>query len=164
MIQIHDGDKHEALDIPLREGVPGYIGTFLSSWLNIQVVLKSPEFSTQPMRVYYMVEAIISMIPEEDNREKIRKRIDVLFDELKLKYMKETNTELLNEQQTNHIRILASLRTLGQTTDWVAKNIGIGYKNRVGYVKRKKEDVSVEIYQEDDEPEEPIVDLEPKKE
>ncbi len=157
MIEIHDGDKHEAMDIPLREGVPGYIGMFLSSWLNIQAVLKSPEFSTQPMRVYYMVEAIISQIPEEENREKIRQRIDVLFAELKNKYMKETETEILNEAQTNHIRILASLRTLGQTTDWVAKNIGLGYKNRVGYVKRKKSENTIEIYQED---EEPIVEVE----
>ncbi len=161
MITINEGDRHEALEIPLREGVPGYIGMFLSSWLNIQAVLKSPEFSSQPMRVYYMVEAIISQIPDEENRERIRARIDLLYAELETKYKKDTNTEILNDAQTNHIRILASLRTLGQTTDWVAKNIGIGYKNRIGYVKRKKEDCTVEAYQED---EEPTVDMEIKKE
>jgi len=157
MIQIHEGDKHEALDVPLREGVPGYIGMFLSSWLNIQAVLKSAEFTHQPMRVYYMVEAIISQIPDEENREKIRKRIDTLFEELKAKTMKEKDTDRLNDAELNHVRILASLRTLGQTTDWVAKNIGLGYKNRIGYVKRKKEDATVEAYQED---EEPLVDIE----
>ena len=65
-------DKVYTLDIPQREGKEGYIGTFLTSWLNLQSILKSPEFSREPIRIYYMMEAIISQIPDEEEREKIR--------------------------------------------------------------------------------------------
>jgi len=153
MIDIDSYEKHETLDLPLREGVPGYIGVFLASWLNIQAVLKSAEFSHQPMRVYYMVEAIISQIPDEKNRKTIRDGIDTLFIELMNKYKKDNQNDNLNDKEKDHLLILASLRTLGQTTDWVVKHVGIGYKNRIGYVKKNKEERTVLPYQEDEEPE-----------
>lgn len=129
-------EKTYTLDIPQREGKEGYIGTFLTSWLNIQSILKSPEFSQEPIRIYYMMESIISQIPEEEEREKIRISFDKKFAELKEKYLKDNQIEKLTEKQHSHLLIVSALRTIGLTTDYVDKHIGVSTKNKVGFVRK----------------------------
>jgi|SRR3990172_235862 len=131
-------DKVYTLDIPQREGKEGYIGTFLTSWLNLQSILKSPEFSREPIRIYYMMEAIISQIPDEEEREKIRTSFDKKFSDLKETYLKDNRIDKITDTQHSHLLIIAALRTVGLTTDYVDKHIGVSTKNKVGFVRKQQ--------------------------
>lgn len=125
------------LDIPQREGKEGFVGMFFSTWLNMQAVLKSPEFSREPMRIYYMSQIMISMIPGEANREKIRNDLKKNLEEAREAYRKETNTNVIPENQSIHILIEATMKTLGSVSDFIDKHVGVSVENKVGFVRRE---------------------------
>lgn len=137
MSQETEEGKYFTLDIPQREGKEGYIGTFLSSHLNLEAVLKSPEFTREPIRVYYLMEARISLIPDEEERQKIYNKLDEKLKDLKANYKKDNGIETLSPEQDSHLLIIASLRTLGQVTDFVDKHIALSVKNKVGFERRQ---------------------------
>ena len=142
---LSDGSKLYTIDgMPQKEGVPGYIGTFLKSWQNVQAIITSAEFSHEPIRVYYMVEAIISQIPDEEARKKIRADLDVRYKDTMEQFKTENDMDTLTKEDKSHCLVVAALRTLGMTTDYVDKHIGVSKNNRVGFVKRL--DGSLAIY------------------
>ena len=130
------GEKEYTLDIPQREGKEGYIGTFLTSWLNIEAILKSPEFSREPIRLYYLAEAMVALIPDENERQNVLNSLDKRFIELKEKYLKEHGIDKLNDAEHSHLLIIASIRTLGLVTDYIDKHVGVSHKNKVGFVRK----------------------------
>ena len=62
MSQKTESGKIYTLDIPQREAKDGYLLTIFTSHLNLESVLKSPEFSQEPIRVYYLALSRISLI------------------------------------------------------------------------------------------------------
>jgi hypothetical protein len=139
------GEKLYTLDIPQREGKEGYIGTFLSSHLNAEAVLKSPEFSREPIRIYYLFEARVSLVPNEEDRQKIYDKLEEKLTYLEKKYKKDRNISGdLTAEQHSHLLITASLRTMGLVTDFVADHIGLTSQNKVGFVRRQKKPKKIE--------------------
>ncbi len=134
---MENGEKRYTLDIPQLEGKEGYIGTFLTAYLNLITILRSPEFTREPIRVYYITEAIISLIPDQDNRQKARDTVDTTFKSLEAKYLKEHGTTKLTDAEHSHLTIVASLRTLGTVTDYIDQYVGLNTKNKVGFVRRQ---------------------------
>jgi len=57
-----DEGNFYALDAPQKEGKDGYVGTYFSSRLNIDAILRSQDFNASPRKVYYQVLNIISTI------------------------------------------------------------------------------------------------------
>jgi len=130
-------DQLYSLDIPQKEGIQGYIGTFFTLFLKLATVLQSPEFSKEPVRVFYMVEFIISLIPEPSSREIIRQKHKELRLKLETEYKKDNKKAELNQQERDHLLIVASLQILGDVSYYIDEFMGISVKNKIGFIKKK---------------------------
>lgn len=130
-------DKIYSLDIPQREGKEGYVGTFFTLYLKLGTILQAPEFSKEPIRLFYMCEFIISLIPDEDARLHIRTSLKNRKLALETEYKKDKKIEMLSSIEKDHILIQASLQTIGDVSDYIDKHIGISDKNKIGFVRTK---------------------------
>lgn len=130
-------DKLYSLDIPQREGKEGYIGTFFTLYLKLGTVLQSPEFSKEPIRLFYMSEFIISLIPDEKARSEVRTSLKNRKKILETEFRKEAGREELTAKEKDHILIQASLQTIGDVSDYIDKHIGISDKNKIGFIRKK---------------------------
>jgi len=131
-------DKLYTLDIPQRDGSVGYIGTFFTLYLKLATVLQSPEFSKEPIRVYYMSKFIISLIPGEEKREEIKKLLKTTKATTEEEYRKDrgyTATHQLSQQEKDHILITSTIDSLGCVSDFIDKHIGLSKKNKVGFIR-----------------------------
>ncbi len=139
-------DKLFTLDIPQREGKEGYIGTFFTLYLKLATVLQSPEFSKEPIRVYYMSKVITSMIPGEDKRLEIKKLLKDNKEAFEKEYRTEhkyNETQPLTTMERDHILISSTLDSLGVVSDFIDKHIGLSKKNKVGFIKMTDDKGSV---------------------
>ena len=126
------------MDIPQREGKEGFIGTFFTLYLKLATVLQSPEFSKEPIRVYYMSKIITSMIPGDDARNDIKQLLKTNKDKLEKEYRAEhkyTDIQPLTQAERDHILISSTLDSLGTVSDFIDKHIGLSKKNKVGFVR-----------------------------
>lgn len=129
-------DKIYSLDIPQREGKEGYVGTFFTLYLKLGTILQAPEFSKEPIRLFYMSEFIISLIPDETARIKVRSSMKARRQTLEAEYKKDKGSTELSKQEKDHILIQASLQTIGDVSDYIDKHIGISDQNKIGFVRK----------------------------
>ena len=139
-------DKLYTLDIPQRDGSVGYVGTFFTLYLKLATILQSPEFSKEPIRVYYMSKFIISLIPGEDKRNEIKKLLKETKITIEEEYRKDRGysaTSVLSQQEKDHILIISTIDSLGGVSDFIDKHIGLSKKNKVGFI--RKNDINGKI-------------------
>lgn len=138
MSQKTQDGKSFTLDIPQREGKDGYLFTLFSSHLNMESVLKSPEFSHEPIRVYYLALSRISLITSQKQQDEVYQALENKIKELEKDYKKSHNLQTLTEAQQNHILIVASIKTMGKVSIWGDKHVGISTENKVGFERRQR--------------------------
>lgn len=129
-------DKIYSLDIPQREGKEGYVGTFFTLYLKLGTILQAPEFSKEPIRLFYMSEFIISLIPNEVSRAEVRTMMKTRRQELETELKKEKGIKELSHQEKDHVLIQASLQTIGFVSDYIDKHIGMSDQNKIGFVRK----------------------------
>jgi len=122
-----------ALDAPQKEGKDGYVGTYFSSRLNIDAILRSQDFNASPRKVYYQVLNIISTIQGEKARDVIYKELESRIEVLKADYKKVHEDVNIPPQDEIDLIIIASLKTLGSVTDYYGKFVPLTSENRIGY-------------------------------
>lgn len=135
-----DDLKRVTLDIPQREGKEGYIGTMLTLFLQLGKSFTDPGFKETNISIVYHMNFMISMIPEEADREKIRKSLNEEIEKRTneaLKVAKESGNQLDNDDKAR-IRNIVYIEYIGKVMDWVDKFVGISTKNKVGFVRRRK--------------------------
>jgi hypothetical protein len=145
--------KMFTLDIPQREAKDGYLLTLFTSHLNLESVLKSPEFSHEPIRVYYLALSRISLITSQKQQEEIYRELENKIQELENDYKKKYNVTTLTDAQQNHILIVASIKTMGKVSIWGDKHMGISIENKVGFERRQRKKEKEAIKNEPVEPE-----------
>jgi len=131
MIQKIENDFNYNLDIPSKDGKEGYVGVHFTMFLKMASILQSPEFQQNPVRVFYLATEMISLIPDVEKREKIRKQISDRRRELIEEYKRDGIT--IDKSVGDHLLITASLETLGEITDYVDQHIGISTTNKIGW-------------------------------
>jgi len=122
-----------ALDAPQKEGKDGYVGTYFSSRLNIDAILRSQDFNASPRKVYYQVLNIISTIQGAKARDAIYKELDARIETLKAEYKKVHEDVNIPPHDEIDIIIISSLKTLGSVTDYYGKFVPLTSENRIGY-------------------------------
>jgi hypothetical protein len=130
--------KTFTLDIPQREAKDGYLLTLFTSHLNLESVLKSPEFSQEPIRVYYLALSRISLITSQKQQDEVYLDLEKKILELENDFKKKHNVTTLTEAQQNHILIVASIKTMGKVSIWGDKHMGISTENKVGFERRQR--------------------------
>jgi len=135
-----DEPKRITLDIPQREGKEGYIGTMLTLFLQLGRTFTDNEFKETNINIIYHMNFMISMIPEEEDRKKIRselnKEIENRTNEA-IELSKQSGNVLDNDDKAR-IRNMVYIEYIGKVMDWVDKFVGISTKNKVGFVRRKR--------------------------
>ena len=130
--KIDEGNFY-SLDAPQKEGKDGYVGTYFSSRLNIDAILRSPDFNTSPRKVYYQVLNIISTIQGVKAREVIYKELELRIETLKKEWKKTHEDENIPPADEIDLIIIASLKSLGSVTDYYGKFVPLTSENRIGY-------------------------------
>jgi len=134
-------DKLITLDIPQKEGKEGYIGTMLTLFLQLGRTFTDSNFKETNISIIYHMNFMISMIPEEEDRAKIRKELNAEIEKRTneaIESSKQTGIQLDNEDKAR-IRNMVYIEYVGKVMDWVDKFVGISTKNKVGFVRRRKE-------------------------
>ena len=132
-------DKLITLDIPQKEGKEGYIGTMLTLFLQLGRTFTDSNFKETNISIIYHMNFMISMIPEEEDRAKIRKELNAEIEKRineAIEAAKKTGTQLDNDDKAR-IRNMVYIEYLGKVMDWVDKFVGISTKNKVGFVRRR---------------------------
>ncbi len=130
--------KTFTLDIPQREAKDGYLLSIFTSHLNLESVLKSPEFSQEPIRVYYLALSRISLITSQKQQDEVYQDLENKIQELENEYKKSHNIQTLTDSQQSHILIVASIKTMGKVSIWADKHMGISIENKVGFERRQR--------------------------
>jgi len=133
-----DGTKIFTLDIPQREAKDGYLLTIFTSHVNLESVLKSPEFSQEPIRVYYLALSRISLITSKKEQDIVYTALENKIQELTDDFKKRNNVQILTDAQQNHILIIASIKIMGLVSIWADKHLGISTENKVGFERRQR--------------------------
>lgn len=128
-------DYEYSLDLPQREGTDGFVGTFFTLYLKLATILQSPEFSKEPIRVYYLSEFIISLVPDSKHRERIRAEAKAYRTRFESEYIKNRNISKLTSEIENHILIQTSINSLGLVTDYIDEHIGLSKQHKVFFRK-----------------------------
>jgi len=134
-------DKLITLDIPQKEGKEGYIGTMLTLFLQLGRTFTDSNFKETNISIIYHMNFMISMIPEEEDRAKIRKELNSEIEKRTneaIETAKKTGTQLDNDDKAR-IRNMVYIEYVGKVMDWVDKFVGISTKNKVGFVRRRKQ-------------------------
>jgi len=134
-------DKLITLDIPQKEGKEGYIGTMLTLFLQLGRTFTDTNFKETNISIIYHMNFMISMIPEEEDRAKIRNELNAEIEKRTyeaIESAKKTGTQLDNDDKAR-IRNMVYIEYVGKVMDWVDKFVGISTKNKVGCVRRRKE-------------------------
>jgi len=132
-------DKLITLDIPQKEGKEGYIGTMLTLFLQLGRTFTDSNFKETNISIIYHMNFMISMIPEEEDRAKIRKELNAEIDKRTneaIESAKTSGTQLDNDDKAR-IRNMVYIEYVGKVMDWVDKFVGISTKNKVGFVRRR---------------------------
>ena len=138
-----DEGNFYALDAPQKEGKDGYVGTYFSSRLNIDAILRSSDFNTSPRKVYYQVLNIISTIQGVNARDTIYKELDARIETSRSEWKKTREDENIPPQEEIDIIIIASLKSLGSVTDYYGKFVPLTTENRIGYCLDDKDKVII---------------------
>lgn len=129
-----DGSKFYPLEIPAREGKEGYIGTIFSLFLRLGSIMGEQNFQPTDMRIEYMTQFMISLMPGKKRRVLMRQNLKELL-EARLKEAQDKNGgEELNNEQRGRITNIVCLECLGDITDFTDLHVGVSAENRLGYV------------------------------
>jgi len=139
-----------SLDAPQKEGKEGYVGTYFSQKLNIDAILRSPDFNKEPMKVYYQTLNIISSVQGKDIRKGLYDDLDTLIKQMEDEYKKVHEDNNIPPSDQTHIVIVASLKILGTVTDYFGKYVPLTSENRIGYCLDSKDKVIIEKMGDDD--------------
>lgn len=127
------GNEVFNLDIPLREGTPGYLGMFYAVYLRMAGVLSDAAFNQTDLRPILMFQFLVSMIPGEEHRAAIRSVYERRIAEYTEAAQKETGTTGLSNEEAYRISLRAALETVGEVTDFTDEHIGISNENKLGF-------------------------------
>ncbi len=116
------------LDVPMREGKDGYVGTLFSLFLRMGGILADAGFRETDMRVEYMTHFMISLVPGKKQRQEIREQ---LRKDIEAK-LKEDNSG--DQDAKARIRNMVCLEYIGVVGDFIDKHVGISTENRLGFV------------------------------
>ena len=119
--------NENTLDIPIRQGLNGYMMMFIAFNENLNTTLASPESFVEPMRIYYMVLHMISIISDKELREKAIKEMS---EEMKNRGI---DNENIDESERKHIQLEVSIMSIKYITEWIDMHVGLSVENRVGY-------------------------------
>lgn len=135
-----DEQKRITLDIPQREGKEGYIGTMLTLFLQLGRTFTDNEFKETNINIIYHMNFMISMIPEEDDRNRIRSELNKEIEKRTNEAMEASKKSgnVLDNDDKARIRNMVYIEYIGKVMDWVDKFVGISTKNKVGFVRRKR--------------------------
>lgn len=117
----HSAD--ETVDVPLRDSLNGYIMIFVELNLRISDILGTPEAFTQPMRIYYLVKQMISLITDTEIRDMINEHMSKEITE---------RAKDKDEEELQHIQLEVSIDTIKFITMWIDKHVGLSVENRIG--------------------------------
>lgn len=137
-----ENDFNYNLDIPQKEGAPGYVGMFFTLWLKVASTISHPDFTkSSPMSVYYLINWTISAIPEEAEIIKIREKIRARRIEMQQEYKNEGRT--LDEKVQDHILLMATIEGASLIAQYIDKHIGISSENKIGWGVDKNKDIII---------------------
>ncbi len=119
-----------SLDIPQREGTPGFIGTHFTLMLQMGNIVSKMDNHTD-FRLQYMVNLLISLVPDKKERAAIRKE---------MKDSIEARTKgLATKEDKGRETQLVCLETVGSVMDFIDRHIGVSKENKIGFAVAKKE-------------------------
>ncbi len=135
--------KTYGMNVPEAEGIEGYVGVFFGLYLRLGSILATPDLSKDPMRLYYLSTILVSMIPDEDERENIRIKMRERKQKITTEFKKEKGSDVLTNSEKDHIQILSALESIGFVHDFCDKMIGLAKFNKIGYSTSKRDGVIV---------------------
>lgn len=123
-------------DIPQKEGKEGYVGTLFGLILKLGTILTDTNLKHTDIRIEYLMQLFISLIPEYKVRDEIRRS---LKEDIDIYY--KNNGTATNEQKAREVNMI-HLNHLGYIMEYIDLHIGIAINNKIGFSarKRKKKD------------------------
>ena len=138
-------DNRITIDVPAEEGQKGLMGVFYALYLKLGSILQSPEFSKEPIRLHYMTTLLVSMVPDLEEREVIKTKMQDRRKELTEQYKKEKKSDILTPAEKDHLLIEASLESVGYIQSYVDRMMGLVSENKVGFCIPIEENIRKEI-------------------
>ncbi len=130
------------LDIPQKDGTPGYVGMFFTMYLKVASTIQHPDFTKNtPISVFYLVNWIISAIPDEKIRKNIRDAIRLRRKELEQEY--KSDGVQITEKVKDHILVTSVLEEAGRITEYIDKFVGLSKENKIGWGVDKNKDIII---------------------
>lgn len=124
-------EEYITLDLPQREGKEGYIGTMFTLVLKMGTILADANFKETDMRVEYMTQFMISLIPGKKARKEIREQ---LHNDIAERLKTDTSAD---QDAKARLRNMVCLEYIGIVGDFMDKHVGISKENKIGFVIKK---------------------------
>lgn len=127
-----ESGKFIEFNLPEAEMEGGMLGTFYQTLIVIANTITSVETHTD-VRIPLITDFIISLITDDEIRDKVRERRDSMLDD-KIKEAKGTNGSKLTNIEIGEIKFQVCMETIGEVVSFYDQFSGLTHKLAIGKV------------------------------